>query len=285
MNGKIIKILLAAVLMSFGAWQVAAQVCTPAPVGLVSAWSGDGDALDARSRSNGTLQGNVAYAAGKVGQAFNLPGNGETVVIGNPANLRLQEFTIEAWVKRSSSSVVTNNPDAFNPGGIFFAYGQNGYAFIIDQPTGRLGLSSVGNSGVFSPNFTITDTNWHHVAVTRVGSPLIAGGQTIFYLDGAADTPMSYAPQFGFTSNAGIGARPDVGSNAFFGAIDELAIYNRPLAASEIQSIFNSGTSGKCKPVATTAPDNQVLWLAGDGDALDSSGNGNNGTLQSGSVF
>lgn len=57
------------------------------------------------------------------------------------------------------------------------------------------------------------------------------------------------------------------------------------LSASEIQTIFNAGTTGKCKPLATYAPENQVLWLAGDGDALDSSGNGNNATLQSGAGY
>jgi hypothetical protein len=71
----------------------------------------------------------------------------------------------------------------------------------------------------------------------------------------------------------------------FSPSIDELAIYNRALSASEIQSISNSGTAGKCKPTATVAPSGQVLWLAGDGDARDISGNSSNGTLQNGAGF
>lgn len=281
MNGKFITILLTAVLLTFGFGQVSAQTCTPASVGLVSAYSGDSNALDARSRNNGTIQGNVSYATGNVGQGFQLSGaNGDRVLVGNPANLRLQEFTIEAWIKRSSLSVVSNSPNPGSPAGIFFAYGQNGYAFLIDQNTNRLGLSLVGVSQVITPTLTITDTNWHHVAVVRSGS------QTVFYLDGVADTPVNYAPSFSFTTNAAIGSRGDGQTdNVFFGAIDELGIYNRPLAASEIQAIFNSGTSGKCKPLATVAPDNQVLWLAGDGDALDSSSYGNNGSLQNGASY
>jgi hypothetical protein len=286
MNGKIITILLTAVLLTFGFGQVSAQICTPAPIGLVSAYSGDGNALDARSRNNGTIQGNVTYAAGNVGQGFQLSGaNGDRVLIGNPRDFQRQEFTIEAWIKRSSSSIVTNSPNAGSPGGIFFAYGQGGYAFLIDQNTNRLGLSNVGNSIVFSTS-TITDTNWHHVAVTQSGPAFAAGTGAIFYIDGVADVRTGFQPPFTFTTNAAIGSRGDGQTdNVFFGAIDELAIYNRELAASEIQSIYNSGTSGKCKPIATNAPENQVLWLAGDGDANDSSGNGNNGTLQSGSVF
>ncbi len=279
-NLKSISIALFLIILASAAL-VQAQTCTSVPIGLISAYSGDNNALDARSRSNGTNQGNVTYAAGNVGQAFNLGGaNGDRVLVGNPANLQLQNFTIEAWIKRSSSSVVTNSPNAGSPSGIFFAYGQNGYAFLIEQTTNKLGLSFVGQSQVLSPNLAITDTNWHHVAVIRSGS------QTVFYLDGAPDTPINYAPQFSFTTNAAIGSRGDGQTdNVFFGAIDELAIYNRELSASEIQSIYNSGTTGKCKPLATLPPDNQVLWLAGDGDANDSSSNGNSGTLGSTTVF
>lgn len=285
MNVKYFKIFLAIVLFGFGAEQFQAQTCAPAPIGLVSAYSGDGNALDARSRNNGTIQGNVTYTTGQNGQGFQLAGNGDQsgngdrVIVGNPANLRLQDFTIEGWVKRSSSSILTNAPFPGSPNGTIFAYGQNGYGFVIDQNTNRLGLTNVGNS-VVNSTLTVTDTNWHHVAVSK------AGNQIIFYVDGVADAPISYNTTFGFTTNAAIGARGDSNAlNAFFGAIDELAIYNRTLSATEIAALHNSGTAGKCKPLATVAPDDQVLWLAGDGDANDSSGYGNNGTLSSGSGF
>ncbi|HMT08604.1 MAG TPA: carboxypeptidase regulatory-like domain-containing protein [Pyrinomonadaceae bacterium] len=262
------------------------QVCTPVPIGLISSFSGENNTLDARSRYNGTIQNGVTYTAGKVGQALNLAGNnGDRVLLGNSPDLWRQNFTIEAWVKRTSSSVVTNSPAGGSPNGSFFAFGQSGYAFLLDQNTNRLGLSAVGNSVVFAPTLAITDTNWHHVAVTVSGPAFTAGTQTIFYLDGVGETT-GYSPQYNFTTNAAIGSRGDgVTTNAFFGAIDELAIYDRPLALEQIQNIFNADTAGKCKPLATNAPDNQVLWLAGDGDALDSTGNGNNGTLQNGAAY
>ncbi len=262
-----------------------AQTCATAPIGLVAAYSGDNNALDARSRSNGAIQNGVTYAAGNVGQAFQLGGagnasnSGDRVIVGNPANLRLQSFTFEAWVKRSSSTIVTNSPVAGFAGGTFFAFGQSGWGVIIDQPTNKLAFTQIGVNNIQS-NFTITDTNWHHVAAS------ISGTQAVFYLDGVADTPINYAITFVFTTNAAIGARGDSDArNAFFGAVDELGIYNRVLSASEVQAIFNAGTIGKCKPLATYAPENQVLWLAGDGDANDLSGNGNNGTLQSGASY
>ena len=286
MNANSVKIFFAVFLLIIGSAQMtAAQTCATAPIGLVTNYSGDGNALDARSRNNGTIQNNVTYATGQVGQAFQLGGNGnasnsgDRVIVGNPPNLRLQSFTIEAWVKLSSATTVTNSPVAGFANGTIFAFGQSGWGLVIYQGTNRLGFTQVGVNQITS-NFAITDTNWHHVAVS------ISGTQAVFYLDGVADTPIGYTSTFTFTTSAAIGARGDSDArNAFFGAVDELAIYNRVLSASEIAGIFNAGTTGKCKPLATVAPENQVLWLAGDGDALDSSGNGNNGTLQNGASY
>lgn len=286
MNAATIKILLAAILFSISSAQVSAQTCTSAPIGLISSYSGNNNTLDARSRYNGTIQNGVTFSAGKVGDAFNLAGNnGDRVLLGNTPDLRRQNFTIEAWVKRSSSSVVTNSPNPGSPAGVFFAFGQNGYAFLIDQTTGKLGLSQVGQSQVLTPNFTITDTNWHHVAVTVSGPPFTGGTQTIFYVDGVADTPTGYSPQYSFQTNAAIGSRGDgQADNVFFGLIDELAIYDRPLSAAQIAAIYAADTAGKCKPLATNSPNDHVLWFAGDGDANDSKGI-NNGTLQNGTGF
>lgn len=263
-----------------------AQVCTPAPVGLVSWWSGDGNTLDSRSRNNGGLQGNVTFAAGQAGQTFRLGGTGDTigngdrVNIGNPANLQLQDFTIETWIRRASSTIVTNSPFPGFDQGIFFAYGQNGYGFLIDRVSNRIGLSNIGVAGIISPAMPVTDTNFHHVAVTKTGN------QVVFYVDGVASGPFTFNQTFDFTTNAAIGARGDnIVQNAFFGDIDELSIYNRPLSAAEIAAIFNAGTAGKCKPTATVAPSGQVTWFAGDGNANDISGNGSNGTLLNGAGF
>ena len=282
MNAKIIITLLTAVFLSLGSGQVLAQACATVPVGLVSSYSAENNALDARSRNNGAAQGNVTYVAGEVGQAFQLGGaNGDRVLLGNPANLKAQSFTFEAWIRRSSSSTVTNSPNG-SGAGLIFSYGNLGWGVYIDQATNKLSLTRV-NSFAINSNLTIADTNWHHIAVSKDFS---GAGTLIFYLDGVADVPIPQTGSFDYTTNAAIGSRGDAQTdNVFFGAVDELAIYNRVLTTNEIQSIFNAGTTGKCGPIATYAPDNQVLWLAGDGDARDSSGSGNNGTLQSTSVF
>src|SRR5258706_12138744 len=62
-----------------------AQSCTPPASGLVSWWPGNGNTFDVAGTNNGTLQGNAAFAAGKVGQAFTFcwPRGGR--VVGEPA--------------------------------------------------------------------------------------------------------------------------------------------------------------------------------------------------------
>src|ERR1035438_4635261 len=80
----------------------AQPACVSPPSGLVSWWRAEGNALDEAGTNNGTLVGNTTYGPGRVGQAFVLDGSGDGVSVGNPPNLQLQNFTIEAWVKRAS---------------------------------------------------------------------------------------------------------------------------------------------------------------------------------------
>lgn len=247
-NSYSILVLIAVLILSGAAF---GQVT---PSGIVGWWAGDGDARDVSGNGNiGTLQNGVSYRVGKVGQTFQFSGNGnaagsgDRVIIGNPAILQLQSFTVEAWVKRSSATILTNSPVAGFVNGTIFAFGASGWGIVIDQPTNRLAFTQVGINQI-SSNLTITDTNWHHVAVS------ISGKQAVFYLDGVADTPINYSSTFVYTTNGAIGARGDSDArNAFFGAIDDLAIYDRVLSAAEIQSISNAGVNGKTKQAATNA--------------------------------
>ncbi len=225
------------------------QTCVPGPSGLVTWWQGAGNALDSVDSNHGTLVGNTTYAPGKVGQAFSFDGSGDAVRVGNPASLQLQDFTIEAWIRRSSAS----QPSLETSGGLFFAYGGGGYVFgLLDD--GHLFLGAVGVSAITS-TAQITDTIFHHVAVTKVGSTVF------FYVDGVAYAAPSYSPGFTFGSQAAIGARGDNSANSFLGVIDELDVFNRALTALEVQSIYNAGAVGKCGigPSITSQPTNQTV--------------------------
>ena len=118
-----------------------ASPCATSPSGLVSWWPGDGNAVDVGSGNNGILSNGATFAAGEVGQTFSLTNNHAAVVVGNPANLRLQTFTIEAWIQRASASVLSFDP-AQN--GMVFCYGLNGYGLYIAYVDNSLNLSKIG---------------------------------------------------------------------------------------------------------------------------------------------
>ncbi len=245
----------------------------PVPSGAVSWWPGGGNAADAIGTNNGTLQGNVGYAAGKVGQGFNLDGNQDGVTVGNPTNLRLQDFTLETWIRRASTSVVSYGSYG---NGILFGYGYAGYGLYLDS-TGKLALSKIGISGVVS-SAAITNTSYHHVAVTKTGSTVV------FYVDGVAYAVGAYNPGFSFSTSAAVGFRADNLDNSFYGAIDEPAAYNRALSGAEVQSIYNAGAAGKINPSCVTAPTNIVAWWSGDGHPYDLART-NGGTLVNSATY
>jgi len=227
--------------------------CVVPPPGLVSWWPGDSTADDIQDGNHGSLQDNATFAPGRVGDGFSFDGISDHVFIGNPANLHLQNFTIDAWIKRTSTSQTTRDPGVGIEGDIV-AYGFGGYGFIL-HPDGRLILTKVGVNHVSSNTLKVTDTNWHHVAVTKSGSTVT------FYVDGIAEDPIQYDPGFTFSTNAAIGVRGDDLKQSFWGLIDEVEIYNRALAADEIIALLNAGQFGKCRPSRCIAPPGRSCQL------------------------
>ena len=231
--------------------------CAPPPAGLVSWWRGGGNALDQVGTNNGTAAGNTTYGAGRVGQALVFGGaNGDGVTLGNPADLQLQDVTIEAWIKRASASQATTGPA---DGGVILGYGSGGYAMAVFA-NGSVDFGKSYVSDVRTAAGLVADTNWHHVAVAKSGSTVV------FYVDGVAYPAAAYTASFTFTSTVAIGM---MGNSlyGFWGSIDELAIYGRALAAAEVQAIYNAGSGGKCRtstaPVITSQPMDRTVTEGG----------------------
>jgi alpha-tubulin suppressor-like RCC1 family protein len=231
-------------------------VKVPAPSGIVSWWRGESNARDCVGTNHGTLTNNTTYASANVGQGFALDGDHDAVVIGNPASLQLQDFTIEAWVKRNDPAVVSLHT---NTCGHLFGYGRDGYAFGM-YDDGGLFLTKVGVDNVsVSPG--IIDTNsFHHVAVTKSNSTVV------FYVDGVAYPTGPYVTHYEFTTGAVMGARGDDRSSSFLGVIDEVALYNRALGTNEVQAIYSAGPAGKCPPAPPVLASGGAFSLAAKAD-------------------
>jgi len=266
------------------------QVCQPAPINLVSWYAADGNALDSRSRNNATLRGGATFAAGQNGQAFLINGNtGSAFTAPDNPIYEISSLTLEAWIN------IAGLPQSGRLGIVIFRGDDEAFRnpyYLAALPNGKLRFHIETASGVAEDLETTNPIplgQFIHVA----GTFDAASGEMRIYVNGALAAPIittAVRPrlQLNNSLNPGIGIG-NIGSTStttvldqiFNGLIDEAAIYNRALSASEIQAIFNAGTAGKCKPTATVAPSGQVAWFAGDGDANDTAGT-NNGTLQNG---
>ncbi|MEQ1642928.1 MAG: LamG-like jellyroll fold domain-containing protein [Pyrinomonadaceae bacterium] len=256
--------------------------CYPAPSGMVMWHKAEGNFNDSAGSNTGTQVGAVSFATGIVGQSYALNGTDQKVRIGNPASLQIQELTINAWIKRGSSTIVSNNPAGPLQLAGLFAYGTGGYGLGM-FPDGRLLLTKVGFGDSNSGSAVITDTNYHHVAVTRDSV-----GTITFYIDGVAfaGTAPTFTGNFTFTSDAYIGYFGS-GGGEFLGQMDEVEVFNRALAPTEIQGIYGAGSSGVCPitpPTCYPAPSGMAAWYKAEGNTNDSAGS-NNAAPGSGTAY
>ena len=144
---------------------------------------------------------------------------------------------------------------------VYSSNGYGGYGLGLHN-SGGLYFGIVGIDAV-TAGTSITDTNFHHVAVTKSGT------NVVFYEDGMAYRVAPYGSKFTFTTPAAIGARGDTppGFGSFLGTIDEVSVYSRALTAIEVQSIYAIGSGGKCAvpvpPIITSEPTNQTVLAGG----------------------
>src|ERR1051326_6431916 len=237
--------------LAFLSFTGVAQTCAPPPAGLLGWWPGEGTGQDVVGANNGTATSNVTFTSGVVGQGFSFDGNPGAVVLSNSAAYHLQDFSIEAWLKRASVSIASSSPG----GGEIFGFGYGGYCLGMGDD-GSLFLTRVGIDNVTLAT-GITDTSFHHVVVTKSGTTVV------FHIDGQGFPMPPYQTTYSFSAPPAIGARGDNLLNSFLGVIDEVALYNRPLAASEVTSLYNAGSAGKCAgpmaPSITLDPSSRVV--------------------------
>ncbi|MDD5544271.1 MAG: hypothetical protein PHX83_13965, partial [Acidobacteriia bacterium] len=248
--------------------------CVVPPSGMVGWWPGDGNANDISSQGNhATLQNGASFADGHVAQAFAFNGTNQYVSIPATANLPIRgtnSFTIDAWVNHQGDAA----HEMFN----IFAYrfGATDYQFFIT----RTQIAVWADHMVLILAHGLAPAAWNHYAFTRDGNTwrVYANGAQVG--SDVNDSVNLHTP----TTPQNIGTN-GVGNTQFaIGLLDELEIFDRALSLTEIQSIYNAGSAGKCKPLCAS-PSDMIGWWPGDGNANDASGHGHNGTLQNGATY
>ena len=222
--------------------RVGIECAVEADESLVAWWTGNNSNTDQVGGREFEMRNGVEFAAGRVSRAFSFDGvNDSAVAYGsalvNPAQ-DTGSFTIEFWV--NDAQTPSNSGLLGWSGGVKVSYtSATVYCYLTDTSGGQRNLSA----GRPSANA------WHHFAVTYDG---ISGAGRI-YLDGVTVASASFGVFTPATTGAFyVGDAP--GQSSFRGLLDEISLYNRALSASEIVSIYNAGSVGKCPIVRNTAP-------------------------------
>ena len=173
---------------------------------------------------DGTVNGDVSYASGKVGQAASFDGDGDYVAV--PSVELGSEFTVSAWVNLDQDS---NWNDAF---------GAEKRLSILSYSDGHVTVAvGDGNSWDLvgnSPAGTTAPGTWQQWTVTYDGST------ARLYVDASEVVAESVTTTVPATTYH-IGGRYQNGTNyQFDGAIDDVRIYSRALSASEVQALYDS---------------------------------------------
>ncbi len=169
-------------------------------------------------------------------------------VAPHPAiNFSTQSFSIDCWVRYASAQGLQVILDKRCEGSC--APNVFGYSLYLNGNALGFQLADGAAHNYAGPVLPLVNT-WYHVAVVvdRPSSTLT------FYRD---CTPTvvpfgvvlgSIAHPLGNIKPLRIGRRSDLGTPGFFtGCIDELEIFGKALTATELQSICDAGSRGKCK--------------------------------------
>ncbi|MFH1726042.1 MAG: LamG domain-containing protein [Elusimicrobiota bacterium] len=260
-----------------------ARAQCPSGGGMVSYWTFDaGDATDDHDANDGAVHGATA-AQGRTGQAFHFDGEDDYIEVPHATSLNLAgpepvydyvevphspsldlagpepvhdyvevphspsldlaggQFTFETWIKIrgyagdfrtiigkigwTDTSLWSYNFQVRSDGGL--------YVDFVNTGGTRFPLSSHTES--------LRTGIWHHVAATY------DGGMLRLYIDGdEVASREAYGVPRANDYPLSIGRWWSDDPNQFQGMIDEAAVYDRALAASEVLSHYEAGSAGYC---------------------------------------
>ncbi len=221
--------------------------------GLVSVWefneTSGTSVADAYGSNNGTVNGATINQVGKIGQCIQFNGTSSYVSIPNSASLNpnSQDFSVNAWVKWEGSAlsgavaifmakgeyVSSGSEFQFTLRGGGGADYKNGFYFRLRTSDGT--LNTIGCTT--DQTSIVGNGSWHMLtAVVDEGSSV----EGRIFLDGTeVGSLASITALVNNTSDLHFGEYAN--ATYFPGKIDQPAVWNRALTASEIQTLYNSG--------------------------------------------
>ncbi len=210
------------------------------PPGAVSWWRAEGNANDSLGTNHGTAVNGATFGTGFISRGFQFDGVNDHVTLPDAPSLRPTSFTVEGWFLFEQSNgirVLFAKPFLNSVRDSFAVWLQDGFLNAV-----------IGSAAAEGPRlqFPITPLpgRWYHIAYTFDN----VTKQQILFLDTAvaAVGVGTIAPGYD-ASPFVLGSDIENNNPSFFhsGAIDEVALYNRPLPANEIASIYYAKSAGK----------------------------------------
>jgi hypothetical protein len=209
----------------------------PAPTALEAWWRFDKEANDiAYDDSTFGRHGQIVGAVRIANGAPEFDGRDDFIdVKGYPGVLGTQARTVGAWIMTTATGQAFLSWGADEPGGKWTL------ALTRGSRTEQAGALHVDLSGASVKGETfINDGQWHHIAVTFAGGEAAAAAAIALFIDGQseavgrlADGPVDTRAGLNVT----LGANLESPRSFFAGSLDEICLYSRALAASEIAAL------------------------------------------------
>ena len=217
----------------------------------------------------GTAEHMPVWTNGISNKALDFDGKDDYVRVDVPSDWGFdQEITVSAWFKPRSPG---------DSGWIFNRWLGDDDTFHLDyHSTGKLKfqISNSGDGNVQDDLLTQTsvmDTDWHHVVGVFDGP----NQNLSIFLDGKYEnsTITTFNSFYSIKDYLNIGRLPGYPTIFFNGTLDEMSIWSKALSPADISDMYQQGLGRMIV----------AQWHFDDGSgstALDSSGNGYDGTLQ-----
>ena len=191
--------------------------------------------MDASSyRNPGAIVGDAAWVQGRTGMALEIVANSHVVLAEIPEYDVTSEVTLMTWMKTTSVTTWARLIDKSQ-------WQTSGYDLVLNMNTHVPMLEFFVNNTTSQVMGTtpVDDGEWHFIAGTF-------GNQTLrIYVDGIQEGEVGSAGGVDINPNdwpVMIGAESSSnGGQQYVGVVDEVAMFNRELAAEEIQNIFANG--------------------------------------------
>ncbi len=182
-------------------------------------------------------------------------GAGDWVVVGTMSELNSSsDFSVSAWFNLSAAS----NFESIFSGGT--STSARTWLQIPSTTSIRIGVN-LATDDFTVPTLTVDGTQWYHLVAT------VSGTTATLYLDGSSvGTATCSAPASTAFNDVRLGALNGTafGGNTrpFNGHLDEIAIYNRAITATEVSNIYNNKVY--VAPTAMYRLDNDVTDETGN---------------------